>query len=52
MKQGNKALAERESLLVPETEGPEGYPIWGSDELSASGTFVRAKMIQQRRKTP
>jgi endoglucanase len=52
MKQGNQALAERESLLVPETASPEGYPIWGSDELSASGAFVRGKMIQQRRKTP
>jgi endoglucanase len=52
MKQGNTALAERESLLVPETATPEGHIIWGSDELSASGTFVRDKMIQQRRKTP
>ena len=47
MKQGNKALAERESLLVPATMGPEGYPVWGADELSASGAFVRAKMREQ-----
>jgi endoglucanase len=44
LKQGKKALAERETLLVPQTIGPEGYPIWGPDELSPSGAFVRAKM--------
>ena len=44
LKLGKKALAERESLLVPETMGPEGYPIWGPEELTASGAFVRAKI--------
>jgi endoglucanase len=44
LKEGNKALIERDSLLVPETLGPEGYPIWGPDELSASGRFVRAQL--------
>ena len=44
MKRGKTALAERESLLVPETMGPEGYPIWSPEELSPSGAFVRAKM--------
>jgi endoglucanase len=44
IKNGNVALADRESLLVPETLGPEGYAIWGPDELSASGAFVRAQL--------
>ena len=47
MKQGNKAVAERESLLVPATLGPEGYAVWGPDELSASGAFIRAKMRER-----
>ena len=44
LKAGQTALLERESLLVPATLGPEGYAIWGLDELSASGTFVRNKL--------
>jgi len=44
MKQGKTALVDRDTLMVPETMGPEGYVIWGADELSASGTFVRAKL--------
>jgi endoglucanase len=44
LKEGNKTLLDRESLLVPETLGPEGYPVWSADELSASGAFVRAQM--------
>ncbi len=44
MKQGKTTLAERESLLVPETMGSEGYPVWGPEELTASGAFVRAKL--------
>jgi endoglucanase len=48
LKQGKTALAERESLLVPETMGPEGYPIWSPEELTASGAFVRAKMRASR----
>ena len=44
LKQGKTALIERESLMVPETIGPEGYAVWGPDELSASGAFVRAKL--------
>lgn len=44
MKEGNLALDGRESLLVPETMGPDGYAIWGPRELSASGAFVRAHM--------
>jgi endoglucanase len=44
MKEGKDALASRDSLLVPETVGPDGYPVWPVDELSASGTFVRERM--------
>jgi endoglucanase len=44
LKEGNKVLLDRESLLVPETLGPEGYPVWSAEELSASGFFVRARM--------
>jgi endoglucanase len=44
MKQGKTVLVERDSLMVPQTVGPEGYAIWGADELSASGAFVRAKL--------
>jgi endoglucanase len=44
IQEGNVALAERESLLVPETMGPDGYAIWGPQELSVSGAFVRAHM--------
>ena len=44
MKQGKSALVERDTLLVPQTMGSDGYAIWGADELSASGTFVRAKI--------
>lgn len=44
MKQGKTTLVARETLMVPETIGPEGYAIWGADELSASGAFVRAKI--------
>lgn len=43
-RQGKAALVERETLLVPETTGPEGYAVWAPDELSASGSFVRARM--------
>jgi len=44
VKEGRTALAERESLLVPETPGPDGHALWGPDELSASGAFVRGEM--------
>jgi endoglucanase len=44
MKQGKAALVERDTLMEPKTIGPEGYAIWGADELSASGAFVRAKL--------
>jgi endoglucanase len=44
LRSGNKALIERESLMVPEVPGPDGYPTWGADELSPSGTFVREKL--------
>jgi len=44
MKQGKTALVERDSLMEPQTIGPQGYAIWGADELSASGAFVRAKL--------
>lgn len=44
MKQGKTALVERDTLLAPQTLGPDGYAIWGVDELSASGAFVRAKL--------
>jgi endoglucanase len=48
MKQGKTALAERETPMEPQTLGPEGYAIWGDDELSASGVFVRAKLRAKR----
>jgi endoglucanase len=44
LKEGRAALLERDSLLVPEKIGPEGYAIWPAEELSASGAFVRAQM--------
>jgi endoglucanase len=44
MKEGKSAVAERDSLLVPATVGPGGYPVWPPDELSASGVFVRERM--------
>jgi endoglucanase len=47
MKQGRTALTERETLLVPQTIGPDGYAIWGVDELSASGAFVRDRMREK-----
>ena len=49
MREGNTALAERDSLLVPATMGPEGFEVWGADELSASGVFVRTKMREHGR---
>jgi endoglucanase len=39
-----QSLMERDDLMRPETLGPEGYPIWGPDELSPSGAFVRDKI--------
>jgi len=47
LKEGRTGMVERESLLVPATPGPEGYPIWGPDELSPSGAFVRARLRAQ-----
>jgi endoglucanase len=44
LRTSNRSLLERESLMQPETMGPEGYPIWGPDELSPSGAFVREKI--------
>jgi endoglucanase len=44
LRDGRKDLVARDSLLVPETMGPEGYPIWAPSELSPSGVFVRAHM--------
>lgn len=44
LRSGNKALMDRESLMVPEAMGPDGYVTWGADELSPSGTFVREKL--------
>jgi endoglucanase len=44
LKEGNSAAAGRDSLLVPDVVGPEGYPIWPARELSASGAFVRAQL--------
>jgi endoglucanase len=29
---------------TPERAGPGGFPVWGGDELSASGAFVRAAL--------
>ena len=47
MQEGNTAVAKRESLLVPETIGPEGFPIWAPEELTPSGNFVRARLRAQ-----
>jgi len=44
IKEGRMAVADRESLLVPQARGPEGFPIWSQQDLSASGVFVRAQM--------
>jgi endoglucanase len=44
MKEGNQALADRDSLLVPATVGPEGYAVWEPQALSPSGAFVREHM--------
>jgi endoglucanase len=44
LREGRKDLVARDSLLVPETMGREGYPIWALSELSPSGVFVRAHM--------
>ena len=30
--------------MIPQTIEPEGRAVWGPDELSASGSFVRAKL--------
>jgi endoglucanase len=47
IQEGRTRMLERESLLIPATIGPEGYPIWGPDELSPSGAFVRARLRAQ-----
>jgi endoglucanase len=47
MQEGRTAMMDRESLLVPATLGPEGYPVWGPEELSPSGAFVRARLRAQ-----
>jgi endoglucanase len=44
LREGRTALLARDTLLVPETIGAEGYPIWSAEELSASGAFVRARL--------
>jgi endoglucanase len=41
---GKQELLDRETIMVPETKGPAGYPIWGEDEITPSGRFVRGKM--------
>ena len=52
MREGNTALAERDSLLVPASKGSEGFEVWGPGELSVSGAFVRAKMRARASSTP
>ncbi len=47
MKEGRTAMFDRESLLIPESMGDEGYAIWGPDELSPSGALVRARLRAQ-----
>ncbi len=47
MQEGRTEMVDRESLLIPTTLGPEGYPIWGPHELSPSGGFVRARLRAQ-----
>lgn len=44
MQEGRSDMTERESLLIPTTTGPAGYPIWGPDELSPGGAFVRQRL--------
>jgi endoglucanase len=43
-KEDRAALVDRDSALVPQTIGPEGYPVWPPGELSPSGSFVRTHM--------
>jgi endoglucanase len=43
-KEGQTAVLDRGSLLVPSTVGPEGYELWPVEQLSPSGAFVRAHM--------
>ena len=52
LKEGKTALLERESLLVPETPGPQGYAVWAPDELSSSGAFVREQMRKPAEAAP
>jgi endoglucanase len=47
-KEGLTALLERDSLLVPQTVGPEGYALWPVQELSPSGSFVRTRMRERK----
>jgi len=39
-----QSLMDRDDLMRPETMGPDGYPIWGPEELSPSGAFAREKI--------
>ena len=51
-KEGLEALLDRDSLLVPETLGPDGYPVWTQTELSPSGAFVRTRMRERTTAQP
>jgi endoglucanase len=47
MREGKSSLADRDTLLVPETVGPNGFPVWSAGELSESGAFVRAQLRER-----
>ena len=51
-KDGPAALLDRDSLLVPETLGPDGYAVWTQTELSPSGAFVRTRMRERTTAQP
>jgi hypothetical protein len=51
-KEGRKSLLDRDSLLVPETLGPDGYAVWPPEELSPSGFFVWMRMRDRKPKGP
>ncbi|MBN2353084.1 MAG: glycoside hydrolase family 5 protein [Spirochaetales bacterium] len=37
-------MGKPEQVLVPSTEGADGYPVWTPERLSRSGAYVRAKL--------
>lgn len=37
-------VLQEETPLLPDREGPDGYPVWSRDQLTVSGAYVRAKI--------